>query len=323
MIRVVSYLKSRTTIPRGIISCMKDNLAKLKRNILLSDYSTWRIGGAADLFAEPTSSIQIASMACWAIQQGIPLHMLGAGSNVLISDISIEGLTLCTRRLQGIELDQSSGCIEAQAGEPIPSLVRKAGRAGLSGLEWAIGIPGTVGGAVVMNAGAHNSCIAENLTEVVVIDPHYSESPFTIHPKDLDFDYRYSSLQKESLIVLSARFHLNPGFHPQALLKSTNHNLLNRRETQPYKNPSCGSVFQNPDIQKVAILIEELGLKGTRVGGAQISMVHGNFIVNTGGATAQDVNTLTLLVQRQVQAIYNTVLHSEVKLIGNFPSMNH
>nr|YP_009530668.1 UDP-N-acetylenolpyruvoylglucosamine reductase [Paulinella micropora]AXY63357.1 UDP-N-acetylenolpyruvoylglucosamine reductase [Paulinella micropora] len=302
---------------------MKNYFPKLRRNISLSEYCTWKIGGTADLFAEPTSLTEMVSIIAWANQQGIPLHLLGAGSNILISDHSIEGLTLCTRRLHGIRLDKSSGWIEARAGEPIPSLVRKTGRAGLSGLEWAVGIPGTVGGAVVMNAGAHNSCIADNITEVVVIDPRYSESPFTIPSKDLNFSYRYSSLQKDFLIVLAARFRLTPGFLPNDLLRSANHNLFNRRDTQPYKNPSCGSVFQNPEGLKTAILIEELGLKGTRIGGAQISTVHGNFIINTGGATAADVRTLMLLVQRQVQTAHNIILHSEVKLMGRFPSMNH
>ncbi|HRD41861.1 MAG TPA: UDP-N-acetylmuramate dehydrogenase [Prochlorococcaceae cyanobacterium AMR_MDS_5431] len=297
---------------------MKNYLPRLRRNIPLSEYCTWKIGGTADLFAEPTSLAEMVSIIAWANQQGIPLHLLGAGSNVLISDRSIEGLILCTRRLHGLRLDKSSGWIEARAGELIPSLVRKTGRAGLSGLEWAVGIPGTVGGAVVMNAGAHNSCIADYLTEVVVIDPHYSESPFTIPSKDLNFSYRYSILQKDFLIVLSARFRLNPGFLADDLLKSANHNLFNRRDTQPYKNPSCGSVFQNPEGLKAAILIEELGLKGTRIGGAQISTVHGNFIINTGGATAADVRTLMLLVQRQVQTVHNITLQSEVKLMGSF-----
>nr|YP_002049066.1 UDP-N-acetylenolpyruvoylglucosamine reductase [Paulinella chromatophora]ACB42856.1 UDP-N-acetylenolpyruvoylglucosamine reductase [Paulinella chromatophora] len=290
----------------------------LRRNVSLTEYTSWKVGGSADLFAEPELPIHMLTLTNWARREGIPMQILGAGSNVLIQDSNLEGLTLCSRRLHGSRIDKKSGWVEAQAGEPIPNLVRKVARAGLSGLEWAIGIPGTIGGAVVMNAGAHGQCTAEWLMEIVVIDLNDSKMPFIIPAKDLGFDYRQSRLQEENLVVISARFRLKPGFLPVKLLNKTKTNLSNRINSQPYKNPSCGSVFRNPETKKVAELIEALGLKGTRIGGAQISKLHSNFIVNTGGASAQDIRILIVLIQRQALILHNTYLYSEVKLVGSF-----
>jgi UDP-N-acetylmuramate dehydrogenase len=243
--------------------------------------------------------------------------VIGAGSNLLVSDAGLEGLTLCNRRLQGAALDAGSGVIEAQAGEPIPTLARRAARAGLSGLEWAVGIPGTVGGAVVMNAGAQGGCTAEWLTDVTVLDPGGGE-PFVLQASELDFAYRHSRLQQEPLLVLSARFRLEAGHDPAAVSRHTSGNLHSRTSTQPYQQPSCGSVFRNPEPQKAGQLIEGLALKGRSIGGAQVSPLHANFIVNTGGATARDIDALIALVQQSVAAAHGIELHTEVKRLGRF-----
>ncbi|MFM2123236.1 MAG: UDP-N-acetylmuramate dehydrogenase, partial [Cyanobacteriota bacterium] len=133
----------------------------LRRAIPLADYTTWKVGGPAQWFAEPETVEQLLQLLAWAVAEGLEPRVIGAGSNLLVSDAGLEGLTLCNRRLQGAELDPVSGVIEARAGEPIPTLARRAARAGLEGLEWSVGIPGTVGGAVVMNAGAQGGCTAE------------------------------------------------------------------------------------------------------------------------------------------------------------------
>jgi UDP-N-acetylmuramate dehydrogenase len=288
----------------------------LRQAVPLLDYTTWKVGGPAEWFAEPAERAQLIALAAWAASEALDFRCIGAGSNLLVADAGLPGLTLCNRRLQGSVLDAGEGWVEAEAGEPIPTLARKAARAGLAGLEWAVGIPGTVGGAVVMNAGAQGGCTAEWLHSVEVIDPARPSTPFTLMAADLDFAYRHSRLQQEPLLVLAARFHLEPGNDPTEVTARTSANLHSRTSTQPYQQPSCGSVFRNPEPAKAGRLIEALGLKGTAVGGAQVSPIHANFIVNTGGATADDVAALIRLVQERVREGHGVELHPEVKRLG-------
>ena len=293
----------------------------LRRSVGLADYTTWRVGGSAQWFAEPESALQLQALLAWAQAEGLPSLVIGAGSNLLVSDAGLEGLTLCNRRLQGAVLDAATGLIEAQAGEPIPSLARRAARAGLSGLEWSVGIPGTVGGAAVMNAGAQGGCTAEVLESVTVIEPHKPNQPFELRAGELDFAYRHSRLQEEPLVVLSARFRLNAGHDPAEVSRRTSANLHSRTSTQPYQQPSCGSVFRNPEPQKAGQLIEALGLKGLSIGGAQVSPIHANFIVNTGAATAAEIDHLIGAVQERIQAAHGITLHTEVKRLGPFEGL--
>ena len=282
----------------------------------LRDFTTWRVGGPAQWFAEPSDQASLVALVGWAQERGLPLRCIGAGSNLLIADGGLSGLTLCNRRLQGSQLDPQEGWVEAQAGEPIPTLARKAARHGLHGLEWAVGIPGTVGGAVVMNAGAQGGCTADWLHSIQVIDPKRPDQAFVLEAQDLAFAYRHSLLQEEGLLVLSARFRLSPGHDPATLTATTSSNLHSRTKSQPYQQPSCGSVFRNPEPRKAGQLIEELGLKGLSVGGAQVSPLHANFIVNTGAATAADIDTLVRQVQDKVLEKYGILLHPEVKRLG-------
>ena len=293
----------------------------LRRAVGLADYTTWRVGGAAQWFAEPESPEQLQALLAWAGAEGLSCRVIGAGSNLLVSDQGIEGLTVCNRRLQGVELEASSGLVEAQAGEPIPTLARRAARAGLAGLEWAVGIPGTVGGAAVMNAGAQGGCTAEILHSVRVVEAGRPHHPFELLASELDFAYRHSRLQLEPLLVLSARFQLQPGHDPAEVSRRTSANLHSRTSSQPYQQPSCGSVFRNPEPQKAGQLIEGLGLKGLSVGGAQVSPIHANFIVNTGGATAAEIDRLIALLQQRVQAAHGIALHTEVKRLGRFEGL--
>ena len=293
----------------------------LRHSVGLADYTTWRVGGSAQWFAEPESALQLQALLAWAQAEGLPSLVIGAGSNLLVSDAGLEGLTLCNRRLQGAALDAATGLIEAQAGEPIPSLARRAARAGLSGLEWSVGIPGTVGGAAVMNAGAQGGCTAEVLDSVTVIEPHRPNQPFELRAGELDFAYRHSRLQQEPLVVLSARFRLNAGHDPAELSRRTSANLHSRTSTQPYQQPSCGSVFRNPEPDKAGQLIEALGLKGLSIGGAQVSPIHANFIVNTGAATATEIDQLIGAVQQRIQAAHGITLHTEVKRLGPFEGL--
>ncbi|MFM7733822.1 MAG: UDP-N-acetylmuramate dehydrogenase [Cyanobium sp.] len=288
----------------------------LRRSVALGDFTTWKVGGPAEWFAEPGSREELITLAAWAVEQGLPYRCIGAGSNLLIADAGLPGLTLCNRRLQGSRLDAATGEVEAEAGEPIPTLARKAARAGLAGLEWAVGIPGTVGGAVVMNAGAQGGCLAETFVAAEVLDPSRPAVPFELNGEALAFAYRHSRLQEEPLLVLAARFRLTPGHDPAAVTARTSANLHSRTSTQPYQQPSCGSVFRNPEPEKAGRLIEALGLKGLSVGGAQVSPLHANFIVNTGEASAADIDALIRLVQERVLRERGIQLHPEVKRLG-------
>ena len=290
----------------------------LRQAVALADFTTWKVGGPAEWFAEPANRVELLAQLAWGRSEGMPLRWIGAGSNLLIADRGLAGLTLCSRRLQGSRIDGRDGWLEAEAGEPIPTLARKAARAGLHGLEWAVGIPGTVGGAAVMNAGAQGGCTAEWLDSVEVLDPQRPDAPFRLSRRDLGYAYRHSRLQDGSLLVLSARFRLEAGHDPAAVTARTSANLHSRTSSQPYQQPSCGSVFRNPEPQKAGRLIEALGLKGLRLGDAQVSPIHANFIVNIGTARAADIDALIRLVQERVRASDGVELHPEVIRLG-FP----
>ncbi|KZR61159.1 UDP-N-acetylmuramate dehydrogenase [Prochlorococcus sp. MIT 1306] len=299
-------LPGRLTLVKGI---------KPQPLVSLANFTSWRVGGPAEWFASPSSVEELQTLIAWAYEQKMPCRVIGAGSNLLINDAGLPGLSLCMRKLQGSDLDPKTGIVEALAGEPIPNLSKRAAKAGLHGLEWAVGIPGTVGGATVMNAGAQGGCTADWLESVQVIDLN-GEGPFELSRQELDYAYRQSLLQEKTLVVLSARFRLDPGHDHKELNQITHKNLTHRTTTQPYQLPSCGSVFRNPEPLKAGRLIEALGLKGHRIGGAEVSPIHANFIVNIGGATAADINQMINLIQQRVQMAHGVMLHPEVKRLG-------
>ena len=293
----------------------EEGYINIKSIISLSKFTTWKVGGEAEWFIEAKTISELLRAISWSREKHLPCHIMGAGSNLLISDEGVKGLTICIKKMQGYQVNKNNGLVEALGGEAIPNLARKVAKEGLHGLEWAVGIPGTVGGAVAMNAGAEGSCIADWLQSVKVL-PMKGGEPFEIVKKDLNFSYRHSLLQTEKLIVLSARFLLEPGHNPKQIGTITTINLKKRTNSQPYHLPRCGSVFRNPEPLKAGRLIEELGLKGYRIGGAEISKMHANFIVNTGKATAQDIYQLISFIQKRVQDSHGFLLHPEVKQVG-------
>lgn len=286
-----------------------------KSNFPLSGLTTLRVGGPAQWLAEPTCVEEIQASIDWANNNNVESHIIGAGSNLLIHDDGLPGLTVCLRKLNGLKIDKVHGLVEAMAGEAIPSLSRRVAKYGMHGLEWSVGIPGTVGGAVVMNAGAEGNCTADWLESVRVMPRKGGES-FILTRADLDFSYRYSILQNNELTLISAKFRLEPNHVPQELSQKTSLHLHNRITTQPYQFPSCGSVFRNPEPLKAGQLIEKLGLKGTRIGGAEVSSLHANFIINKGNATSNDIVLLIKLLQQQVEKHHGLYLHPEVKRLG-------
>ena len=289
------------------------NSLRLEKNISLSNFTTWRIGGPAEWIAQPKNIEEIKSLINWTNKKKIPCNIIGAGSNLLINDIGIKGLSLCMRNLKGIQIDKNHGIVDVLSGEMLPTLARKAAANGLHGLEWAVGIPGTIGGAVVMNAGAQENCISDYLQSITTLSSTGEYK--TIKRKDLNFGYRDSLLQNENLIVLSARLKLVSG-HAEKIRQVTNANLNHRLRTQPYKAQTCGSVFRNPEPLKAAKLIEDLGLKGFRFGGAEISKIHSNFIINANKASSYDVRELIRYIQKRVFNSYGILLETEVKQCG-------
>ncbi|MFE4107674.1 UDP-N-acetylmuramate dehydrogenase [Almyronema epifaneia] len=288
----------------------------VQSQIPLSGLTSFRVGGPAEWLVFPRQLSDLQASLEWAKQRDLPITFLGAGSNLLISDRGLPGLVVCTRYLRQAEFDESKGQVWASAGEPLATLAWKAAKRGWQGLEWAVGIPGTVGGAVVMNAGAHGACTADILVSADILDP--SGNCSQLYPEDLGFQYRTSVLQGDSRLVTHAVLQLKPGSDRQAVMAATAADLKQRRTTQPYHLPSCGSVFRNPTPHSAGWLIEQAGLKGYQIGNAQVSTQHANFILNCGGATASDILRLIRHVQHQVETRWALPLKPEVKILGEF-----
>ncbi len=275
-----------------------------------------KVGGEAEYFISPRSSIELAASLAIASDRHLPITVIGAGSNLLISDEGLAGLVVCTRHLRGIEFNEQSGQVTAAAGEPVARLAMQIASHGWSGFEWAVGIPGTVGGLVVMNAGAQGGCAADCVVEVQTVT--LTGETKQIYPQDLDFSYRTSALQKSLQLVTGAILKFQTGGDPKAIAADTETKLKTRHSTQPYHLPNCGSVFRNPLPHFAAKLIQDAGLKGYQIGNAQVSELHANFIVNLGNAKSQDVFCLMEHIKTVVGDRYGVVLETEVKLIGNF-----
>ncbi|MBV5260750.1 UDP-N-acetylmuramate dehydrogenase [Synechococcus moorigangaii CMS01] len=290
----------------------------IQTQVSLAPHTSFRVGGHAEFYAEPSNLIETEACFEWYLKNlaGFPLTILGAGSNLLISDRGIPGLTINTKKLRYYRAEEEAGVLVASAGEPIARLAWNAAKRGWQGLEWAVGIPGSVGGSVVMNAGAHEGCVADHLLWLKVLDPDGSIQQ--LKPTDLDYRYRTSNLQGGDRLVLEAAFQLEPGFDKDKVRAATSQNLRLRKSTQPYHLPSCGSVFRNPYPQAAGHLIEQTGLKGYQIGGAQVAERHANFIVNCGGAKAMDIFRLIQHVQGQVEQTWEILLKPEVKILGDF-----
>ncbi|MFS8970198.1 UDP-N-acetylmuramate dehydrogenase [Synechococcus sp. 'PEA 65AY6A-5F PE A'] len=288
---------------------------RIQAGIPLAPLTSFRVGGKAEWYCEPHNNLELQQCLAWARAQGIPVTLLGAGSNLLISDAGLPGLVIHTRRLRGMQLLEG-GRIWAAAGEPLVNLARAAAKRGWSGLEWAIGIPGTLGGAVVMNAGAHGRAMSDVLVEVQILDEE--QEPCRLEPVDLQLGYRRSRLQDSPWTVTGATLQLLPGRDPAQVQRQTQRHLNQRLSSQPYHLPSCGSVFRNPETYPAGWLIEQVGLKGYRIGGAQISERHANFILNCGQASANDIYRLICLAQEKVYQRWSIFLEPEVRILGSF-----
>jgi UDP-N-acetylmuramate dehydrogenase len=281
----------------------------------LARRTTLRVGGPADLFIEAKTISELVEFVQLAREHNVPFFILGNGSNILVLDGGICGLVI-ENHCDNISLDVTNterAVLSSESGASLPGVANRLARQGWSGLEWAIGVPGTVGGAVVGNAGAHGSSIADNLLNLSVLD---AEGVTRWLPKtECAFDYRKSRFkQAKREIVLSAEFEMTRD-EPQACIARMNSYVEHRRRTQP-TDPSVGSMFKNPSGDYAGRLIEQAGLKGTRVGNVEVSRVHANFFVNLGGANASDVMQLVEIVRGKVRDKYGIGLELEIEIIG-------
>jgi UDP-N-acetylmuramate dehydrogenase len=289
----------------------------LEPNAPLGRHTSLRVGGPARFFLASNDSDVLASAIDAATTDGIPIMMLGGGSNLLVADSGFDGLVLkLSSSGYTVETDKDgTPVVRAAAGATIGSLSRRLSREGLAGLEWASTVPGAVGGAVVNNAGAFGGCVADSLIDADLLLP--GRGIQTCAVGDLGYAYRTSVLKRGELgpvVVLSARFMLRRE-DPGAILTRISEQQDRRTATQP-RQLSAGSIFANPPGNYAGRLIEEVGLKGERRGGAEISGQHANFIVNSGSATAQNVYDLIRLAQDAVWQHSGIWLHPEVQLVG-------
>ncbi len=305
----------------GLASCLERAVSpsRVERDVPMARYTSFKIGGPADFLVTAVAPSELAAVIACCQAHGVPFLVLGRGTNLLVRDGGIRGVVV---RLEGkfLAVGFEGPLVRAGAGAALADVARECGRRGLSGLEFAVGIPGSVGGAVVMNAGAYGGEMKDVVEAVdcLVPDPTGggpSGDIVTLGPGDLDFGYRSSRPGREGLIVLSARFRLTLG-DPAAIKATEDDYTARRRAKQPLDLPSAGSVFKRPEGRYVGTLIQEAGCKGLRVGDAQVSELHANFIVNLGSATARDVLTLIDFVQRRVQAHAGVRLEPEIRIVG-------
>lgn len=286
----------------------------IKENVYLKDMTTFRTGGKAGLFVEPENISELTEVLKVIKKEHVPYFILGNGSNLLVSDEGYEGVVI---RLQGdfLNISHDGFTIYAGAAAMVSKLCITARDSGLTGLEFAYGIPGTVGGAMVMNAGAYDGEMSFVVESVDLLDE--SLNKVTLTNAEMLFSYRHSILKEKEMVVLGTKFRLNDGNVSD--IDDKMQDFLNRRRTkQPLEFPSAGSTFKRPEGYFAGKLIEDAGLKGFRVGGASVSTKHCGFVVNDQNGTAADVNELMERVKETVFKTSGVTLEPEVIKIGKF-----
>jgi len=282
-----------------------------ERQVPLSRYTTFRIGGPAELMLSPENPAMLPQLLRACGEAGLPLFVLGRGSNLLVADEGIPGVILYTGNINQIVL-QDEQAIVCGCGALLSKVCDFAAERGLSGLEFAYGIPGTVGGAVYMNAGAYGGEMKDVLLSCDYLDLQGGEGSATV--SEMGLDYRRSAFMENRRVIIGAEICLQSG-KPEEIGARMREILQKRKDKQPLQFPSAGSAFQRPPGHFAAALIEDCGLKGLQVGGAQVSEKHSGFIVNTGGATAEDVKRLIAQVQAAVFEKTGVMLQPEVQFV--------
>ncbi len=289
------------------------NEGELWVNEPMSAHTTFRIGGPADFLVTPGTAGQLKEILALCREENQPFFILGNGSNLLVGDRGYSGTMICLSRLSAVETEET--CIRAQAGALLSKIAREACERSLAGFEFAAGIPGSLGGAVVMNAGAYGGELKDVLVNVTVMDREGNILKKT--PEELCMGYRTSSVLSEEYVVLEAEINLEKG--DRRLIRARMDDLAaRRREKQPLEYPSAGSTFKRPEGYFAGKLIDDAGLRGFRVGGAQVAEKHCGFVINREQATAADVMELCRRVSGAVKEQFGVELEMEVKTIGNF-----
>jgi UDP-N-acetylmuramate dehydrogenase len=296
-----------------ITELQNSNIGKVKISEPLVNHTTIKIGGPADLFIEPSSVENLKQAMGLVKKHSLNWRAIGRGSNLLVSDKGIEGAVIkLGSGVDGLKINGTE--ITVGGGHSLISLATLISKKGMAGLEFASGIPGSVGGAVYMNAGAHGSDISKILTRAHIL---FEDGTMEwLSNDEMKFSYRTSVLQKiRPGIVVEAAFQLVEGDKSVIVSKMVK-NKDYRKDTQPWNFPCAGSIFRNPLPNYAGKLIEDAGLKGYSIGGAKISEMHGNFIVNAGNATAENVLALIQHVKDTIYSLYNVKMETEVEIIG-------
>ena len=276
-------------------------------------HTTFAIGGPADFFIQPKTRRELAGALSVLRERGIPFLLLGNGSNMLVADAGIRGAVVCTTELDEVRIGEDGYTLTAEAGALLGRVARRAQRAGLTGAEFAGGIPGSVGGAVFMNAGAYDGQMAGVVEQTEYLDE--AGETHTLTGEEHGFAYRGSVFRAHpDWTVVRSILRLQPG-DPAAILDKMNDFAQRRRDKQPLNFPSAGSTFKRPEGYFAGRLIEDAGLKGVSVGAAQVSEKHAGFLINRGGATCDDMLRLIELVQQRVRAQFGVRLECEVRII--------
>ena len=286
--------------------------SKIKFNEPMEKHTTLKVGGNADVFVNPETIEDVVAVLKYAKENEIPVTIIGNGSKLLVKDKGIRGIVVrFGSKFSNIHIDGE--CITVEAGMTLPRLAIIAKDNSLSGLEFAAGIPGNVGGAVYMNAGAYGSDMSHLIQEVTYIDDNLDVKTLT---GDLcEFGYRTSIFRKKRYVILSAKLKLSTG-NKEQITEVMKQNQESRKSKQPLEYPSAGSTFKRPEGYFVGKLIDDLGLKGYSIGGAQISTKHSGFIVNTGEATANDVLSLINYIKEKVLEANGIKLEEEIIVLG-------
>ncbi len=295
---------------------MKGIEHKIQKAVTLAPYTTFRIGGPARYFIRPESAIQFKTAIEWALDSGIQFFVLGGGANILIHDSGYDGLVVHTGKLDRVSIDEKK--VHAECGVVVDNLVQQSLEHSLRGLELAAGLPGTVGGALFMNARAYESEFSRVVRWVQVLNVGKERVEEDLLNRDeLDFSYKSSVFQHKKLYVYSVNFELCQGERME-IGKNIEQIRQKRRDAGQFSYPNAGCIFKNSyeTGKPTGQIIDELGLKGTRIGDAEIYHKHGNFIVNRGTATAQDVYRLVLLIESEIQQRLGIKIEREINLIG-------
>ena len=277
----------------------------------MSEHTYFRVGGPADILVTPVNEEQVVNTLKLCREYNVPYFILGNGSNILVKDGGISGVVIKFNKLNNITTE--GNCVTAQSGALLKDVSKAALENNLRGFEFACGIPGSIGGAVFMNAGAYDGEMAHVIKSARVIDENCNIKNLT--KEELELGYRSSIVMKKGYVVIEATVELESGEY--ASIKDKIDDLTNRRESkQPLEYPSAGSTFKRPEGYFAGKLIQDSGLKGFSIGGAAVSEKHSGFVINKGGATAKDVLDVIAHVQKTVKENFDVELHTEVRIIG-------